>query len=226
MNIIRGGYKSYPNGYKENFTDKKHEIVYDFLWKEANYVATKTCKVGQKLASVEHIVDEFEGMLSTRNVRTILKNLEKEGFITIEKKRSGNIVTIVDYKDRHSFTPLKESKKEWSKNKTTKGAKPKMSKYESMVYASDMKKAGRSIKVEEETKKNIMKKVRANEECKKEEFGKSLEPFLKDYSKEYLTAFFNHWTDFQDGDFMRMTIIVNSGKWSTEEKLKEFDYKP
>ena len=177
MNIIKGGYKSHPNGFGKNFTDKKHEIVYDFLWKDANYVATKLCGVGQTLGAVEYIVKEFEGILSTRNVRTILNNLEKNGFITIEKRfRGGSIVTIVDYKSRHSFSPLKESKEEWSKNKTTKESKPKISKTPKLSYEEQGKvwdeenkkrayiKAGGSPTADDEFYNHIMKQIKLRDE--------------------------------------------------------------
>ena len=197
MEIIKGGYKSYPNGFGKNFTDKKHEIVYDFLWKDANYVATKLCGVGQTLGAVEYIVKEFEGILSTRNVRTILKNLEQEGFITIEKRfRGGSIITIVDYKSRHSFSPLKETKKEWSKEKPSKT--PKLS-YEERGKAWDEEnkkrayiKAGGSPTADKKLVNSVLKQQKESLEHQRNEFIEELKPYVEEYGKEYVGAFFNH----------------------------------
>jgi len=108
MIVVKGGYKSYPNSLKEQFRNKKQEIVYNELYSSTSHVKTKRCDVGQTLGGVEYLVNTFEGLFTTKVIRNILKSLVEDGFITIESNRNGNIVTIVDYKDRNSFTPYKK----------------------------------------------------------------------------------------------------------------------
>jgi len=175
MIVVKGGYKSYPNSLKEQFRNKKQEIVYNELYSSTSHVKTKRCDVGQTLGGVEYLVNTFEGLFTTKVIRNILKSLVEDGFITIVSNRNGNIVTIVDYKARHSFTPYKKDSesyikkgKEWNKEKSSKT--PKLS-YEEQgkVWDEENKKrayikAGGSPTADDEFYNHIMKQIKLRDE--------------------------------------------------------------
>ena len=198
--------------------------------------------MGQTLGAVEYLVETLEGLFTTKVMRNILKSLVEDGFITIESNRNGNIVTIVDYKARHSFTPYKKDSesyikkgKEWDKEKSSKT--PKLSYKEQgeiwakekkdKAYADDMAKAGRSVKGEEEYLNRIKKHHKESLKRKKNDFIEELKPYVEEYGKDYIASFFKYWSapEYPESEdsLMKMTCHY---QWYTPRMLKEFDYKP
>lgn len=164
-----------------------------YLLKEARFEDTKvldkgklvTVKRGQFYASIRFMATAFGW--STKKVGNYLQMLETDMMIKREtvKETGQSILTICNYDKYNTIANIKETPKETARKQRGNDEETK-----SNTVNTDNKEIDTNVSIK---KKSIAAKAATKK--RKEDFYKTLIPYLEMYDKEMIRAFYDYWSE-------------------------------
>ncbi|MDE1367489.1 MULTISPECIES: DnaD domain-containing protein [Bacillus] len=92
------------------FKDERDEIIYDHLFKRAEYRQGKELDIGQTIIKITHLAGRFNW--SAVQIKYSLDRMARQGYLKIDRlpQKRGFIVTIVNYAEYTRFENYKKKK--------------------------------------------------------------------------------------------------------------------
>lgn len=158
---------------------------------------------GQYPASIRFLSQRWKW--SEKKVRSFLVRLKKEGMITVECSQGMNLVTLCKYEEYNPsgttkgtiegtdiYNKINELQSEWAQLRAQLRAQPNNIGH---TEGTNTKKGKKDIK---ETTTNVVAKkdaAKAATLSRKDSFYQSLVPFVGQYPKEMIRAFYDYWSE-------------------------------
>lgn len=170
---------------------------------------------GQYPASIRFLSQRWKW--SEKKVRSFLVRLKKEEMITVECSQGMNLITLCKYEEYNPlgttkgtvegtdiYKKINELQTEWAQLRAQLEAQPNNIGH---TEGTNTKKDKNNIK---ETTTNVVAKKNAAKAAtlsRKESFYQSLVPFVSQYPKEMIRAFFDYWSELnKSGTKMRYEL--------------------
>lgn len=194
---------------------------------------------GQYPASIRFLSQRWKW--SEKKVRSFMKRLKKEGMITVECSQGMNLITLCKYEEYNPLGTIKgtvegtdickkinELQTEWAQLKAQI-----MAQADNMGHTegTNTKKGKNIIK---ETTTNVVAKKNAAKAAtlsRKDSFYQSLIPFVGQYPKEMIRAFYDYWSELNKSETKMRYELEKTWElplrlktWSNKERKTYNDY--
>lgn len=211
-----------------------------YLLKEARFENTKVIDKGrfvlinrgQIYASIRFLAEAFGW--STKKVGSYLQMLEMDSMIKREtvKETGQTMITICNY-EKYNTTKLDEEtpretqrKQQGNAEETKSNTVNKGNTVDKEILSSESMKKSESLEVRREEQRKKLDAAKAATRKRKDDFYKTLIPYVDRYGKEMTRAFFDYWSEpNRSGSKMKFELqrtwdlALRLGTWANREPI-------